>query len=159
MSPFVSNPITDLVLKHCQESSEDCLSSIGRMTKLKSLHMINSEGDDAPIFGSEDLHHLNTLTELKSLSLFYVFEEPSDLSCLKGLTSLETLNLAYEYPMEEDELEDIIIPLLSTFPHLRNLEYFRPMAWLTALTMDRLKLNFPRIHLGILSVSIEGCLF
>jgi len=148
MSPFVSNPITDLVLKHCQESSEDCLSSIGRMTKLKSLHMINSEGDDAPIFGSEDLHHLNTLTELKSLSLFYVFEEPSDLSCLKGLTSLETLNLAYEYPMEEDELEEIIIPLLSTFPHLRKLRIFSPDGMAYSINNGSLEIEFSSYSFG-----------
>lgn len=148
MSPFVSNSITDLVLKHCQESSEDCLSSIGRMTKLKSLHMINSECDDAPIFGSEDLHHLNTLSELKSLSLFYVFEEHSDLSCLKGLTSLETLNLAYEYPMEDDELEEVIVPLLSTFPHLRKLRILSPDGMAYSLNNGSLEIEFSSYSFG-----------
>jgi len=148
MSPFVSNSITDLVLKHCQESSEDCLSAIGRMTKLKSLHMINNECDDAPIFGSENLHHLNMLSELKALSLFYVFEEPSDLSCLKGLTSLETLNLAYEYPMEDDEIEEVIIPLLSTFPHLRKLRIFSPDGMAYSLKNGSLDIEFSSYSFG-----------
>jgi len=148
MSPFVSNSITDLVLKHCEESSEDCLSSIGRMTKLKSLHMINSECDDAPIFGSEDLHHLNTLSELKALSLFYVFEEPGDLSCLKGLTALEILNLAYEYPMEDEELEEVIIPLLSTFPHLRKLRIFSPDGMAYSLNNGSLEIEFSSYSFG-----------
>eukprot|EP00986_Skeletonema_menzelii_P006764 scaffold2556_cov153-Skeletonema_menzelii.AAC.12 len=148
MSPFVSNSITDLVLKHCQESSEDCLSAIGRMTKLKSLHMINNECDDAPIFGSENLHHLNMLSELKALSLFYVFEEPSDLSCLKGLTSLESLNLAYEYPMEDDEIEEVIIPLLSTFPHLRKLRIFSPDGMAYSLKNGSLDIEFSSYSFG-----------
>ncbi|KAL7436335.1 hypothetical protein ACHAXM_005133 [Skeletonema potamos] len=121
---------------------------IASLELLKSLHMINSEGDDAPIFGSEDLHHLNTLTELKSLSLFYVFEEPSDLSCLKGLTSLETLNLAYEYPMEEDELEEIIIPLLSTFPHLRKLRIFSPDGMAYSINNGSLEIEFSSYSFG-----------
>jgi hypothetical protein len=150
MSPFVSNSsqIRDLVLKHCQDSSEECLSSIGRMTKLTSLHMINSECDDAPIFGSEDLHHLNTLTELETLSLFYVFEEHSDLSCLKGLTSLKTLNLAYEYPMEDEELEELILPLLSTFPHLRKLRIFSPEGMAYTLQNGTLEIEFSSYSFG-----------
>lgn len=148
MSPFVSNSLTDLVLKHCQESSEDCLSSIGRMTKLTSLHMINSECDDAPIFGSQDLHHLNQLSELKTLSLFYVFEEPGDLSCLLGLTSLETLNLAYEYPMEDAELEELILPLLSTFPRLRKLRIFSPDGMSYALQNGSLEIEFSGYSFG-----------
>lgn len=148
ISPFVSNSITDLVLKHCQDSSEDCLSTIGRMTNLKSLHMINNECDDAPIFGSENLHHLNTLSELKALSLFYVFEEPSDLSCLKGLTSLETLNLAYEYPMEDDEIDEVIAPLLSTFPHLRKLRIFSPDGMAYSLQNGSLEIEFSSYSFG-----------
>jgi hypothetical protein len=148
MSPFVSNSITDLVLKHCQDSSEDCLSTIGRMTNLRSLHMINNECDDAPIFGSENLHHLNTLSELKALSLFYVFEEPSDLSCLKGLTSLETLNLAYEYPMEDDEIDEVIAPLLSTFPHLRKLRIFSPDGMAYSLQNGSLEIEFSSYSFG-----------
>jgi hypothetical protein len=110
--------------------------------------MINSECDDAPIFGSEDLHHLNTLTELETLSLFYVFEEHSDLSCLKGLTSLKTLNLAYEYPMEDEELEELILPLLSTFPHLRKLRIFSPEGMAYTLQNGTLEIEFSSYSFG-----------
>ena len=118
------NSLRRLVLKHCQELSEDSLSCIGRMSQLESLHIVNSAYDDAPIFKSEDLQHLNSLVGVKSLSLFYVLEDVGNLRALWGMESLETLNIALEENPDEEEVEDICLTVLSSFVKLKRLRIF-----------------------------------
>ena len=113
-----------LVLKHCQELSEDSLSCIGRMSHLESLHIVNSAYDDAPLFESEDLQHLNSLVGVKSLSLFYVLEDVDQLRALWGMESLEVLNIALEEIPNEEEVEDICLTVLSSFVSLKRFRIF-----------------------------------
>ena len=112
-----------LVLKHCQELSED-LSCLGRMSHLESLHIVNSAYDDAPIFESEDLQYLNSLVGVKSLSLFYVLEDVGQLRALWGMESLEVLNVALEEIPDEEEIEDICLTVLSSFVALKRFRIF-----------------------------------
>lgn len=115
-------PVKNLVLKHCQDLSEDCLPSIGRMTDLTSLHFVHSAYDDLPTFYFEDLQNLNSLVKLKSLSLFYVLEDYSDLRTLWQLTSLETLNIAVEEADEEDIdylCQEYLLPMFGSLKKLR----------------------------------------
>jgi hypothetical protein len=118
------NSLRRLVLKHCQELSEESLPCIGRMSNLESLHLINSAYDDAPIFGIQDLHHLNSLVGVKSLSLFYVLEDVDHLRTLWGLKSLEVLNIALEEDPDEEEVEEIFLTVLSGFVSLKKLRIF-----------------------------------
>jgi hypothetical protein len=122
LKPFSTTPasVNRLVLKHCQDLNDDCLPSIGRMTRLQSLHFVHSACDDVPLFDSRGLHQLNALVALKSLSLFYVLEDPSDLRALQGLSSLETLNLALEDEIHQEVIED----LCQIFRSLRKLRIF-----------------------------------
>jgi len=79
LSPFcTSGSMRSLVMKHCQEVSDECLTSIGRMTKLKSLHIVLGSCDEIDVFDAESLQRLNTLAELKSLSLFHVLDNPAE---------------------------------------------------------------------------------
>eukprot|EP00578_Thalassiosira_sp_NH16_P013679 CAMPEP_0181116832 /NCGR_PEP_ID=MMETSP1071-20121207/22164_1 /TAXON_ID=35127 /ORGANISM="Thalassiosira sp., Strain NH16" /LENGTH=444 /DNA_ID=CAMNT_0023201109 /DNA_START=146 /DNA_END=1480 /DNA_ORIENTATION=+ len=127
LKPFSTAPtsIKRLVLKHCQDMSEECLPSIGRMDQLTSLHMVNSAYDEVPIFDTESLHHLNTLVALKSLSLFYVLEDPSNLKALWGLRdSLETLNIALEDELDEEDVDHLCQHILPMFGSLKKLRIF-----------------------------------
>lgn len=114
----------NLAMKHCQDLSEDCLVSISQMTRLESLHLVSSSGDDIETFSEEGLQHLNTLTSLQSLSLFYMIDEITHLQPLPGLTALRTLNLAFEDPLCNDELEMVCTQALRTFPSLQKLRIF-----------------------------------
>lgn len=125
LGPFSAHgSIQDLVFKHCQESSDECLTPIGRMTDLRSLHFVTSTCDDVDIFDKESLHRLNTLSMLRSMSLFYVLDDPSDLRALPGLTSLETLNLAFEETINDEEAENFCTIALQVFPSLKKLRIF-----------------------------------
>ena len=126
LGAFVANgSIQHLVLKHCQEMNDECLSYIGRMTGLASLHFVLSECDDFDVFSIESLQNLNSLATLKSLSLFRVLGSVSDLRVLPGLCSLETLNVAFDEPMDdEEEVEDICTTALSVFPSLQKMRSF-----------------------------------
>ena len=126
LGPFVANgSIQHLVMKHCQEMSDACLFYIGRMTNLTSLHFILGECDDIDVFSVGRLQHLNSLSALKSLSLFRVLGDVSDLRVLPGLCSLETLNVAFDEPMDdEEEVEDICTTALSVFPSLQKMRSF-----------------------------------
>lgn len=126
LKPLSTTPASmkRLVLKHCQDLDEDCLPIIGRMGQLTSLHIVHSAYDEVPIFDTESLHNLNGLASLKSLSLFYVLEDPSDLRALWGLASLETLNIALEDELDDEEVEDLCQTVLPIFGSLRKLRIF-----------------------------------
>ncbi|KAL7524885.1 hypothetical protein ACHAXR_003479 [Thalassiosira sp. AJA248-18] len=114
--------VKSLVLKYCQDLSENCMPSIGRMQQLNSLHFINSEDCTVTIFYFELLQNLNALVELKSLSLFYVLDDLSDLRVLSQLTSLETLNIAIWEVDEEDIVylcEEHLLPIFGSLQKLR----------------------------------------
>lgn len=112
------------------------MPSIGCMQQLNSLHFINTEYCIVPIFYFELLQNLNSLVELKSLSLFYVLEDLSDLRALSQLTSLETLNIAHWEGDEEDIIflcEEFLLPIFGSLRKLRvfseetedNISHFR----------------------------------
>jgi len=116
--------IQDFVLKHCQEPSDECLASIGRMGNLNSLHFVFSLCDDFDTFDSDSLRRLNTLSALKRLTLFYVLEDACDLRLLPGLTDLETLNVAFEETLDIEETEDLLTTAMQTFPSLQKVRIF-----------------------------------
>ncbi len=131
LAPFAaSGQIQHLVMKHCQEQSDECLTSIGRMTNLTSLHFVLSLSDDVEVFGRESLLQLNALSELRSLSLFHQLADPEDLRELTGLTSLETLNIAVDEmialdaSIKDEFVEELILTALQTFPSLRTVRIF-----------------------------------
>jgi len=126
LDPFSTKTasVKRLVLKHCQDMNEECLPSIGRMEHLTSLHIVHSAYDEVPIFDTESLQHMNTLVALKSLSLFYVLEDPSDLKDLWGLSSLETLNIALEDKLDKEDVDDLCETVLPMFGSLRKLRIF-----------------------------------
>ena len=115
-----THSLQNLILKHCQETSDGCLTAIERMEHLNSLHFVLGSCDDVDTFDQEDLSRLNSLSELKSLSLFYVLEDYSNLRALPGLTSLKTLNLAFDETMNNEDVEDIC----RMFPMLQKLRIF-----------------------------------
>ncbi|KAL7531871.1 hypothetical protein ACHAXR_006272 [Thalassiosira sp. AJA248-18] len=123
LKPFCTTPVSveRLVLKHCQDLSESCIPSIGRMEHLNSLHIVHSAYDDVPVLSKESLHHLNALTSLRSLSLFYILGDLADLKVLWGLTSLETLNIALE---DDIDFEHLCQSILPSFVSLRKLRIF-----------------------------------
>jgi len=126
LKPFTTTPasVKRLVLKHCQDLNEECLPSIGRMEHLTSLHIVHSAYDEVPIFDAESLQCLNALVALKSLSLFYVLDDPSDLRDLWGLASLETLNIALEDELDREDVDYLCQAVLPMFDSLRRLRIF-----------------------------------
>jgi hypothetical protein len=116
--------IQDFVLKHCQELNNECLTSIGCMTNLNSLHFVFSLCDDFDVFDRESLQRLNALSALKRLSLFYVLADACDLRSLPGLTALETLNIALDETLDDEGTENLITTALRTFPSLQKLRIF-----------------------------------
>jgi len=127
LKPFSpSSTMRNLTLKHCQEMGDDCLPCIGKMTELESLHIVNSAFDDIDIesFVSENWLLLNDLQNLKRLSLFYVLVDQYDLLDLSGLTSLETLNIAFHDNMDPDAFEELCHSILPNFPNLKKLRIF-----------------------------------
>ena len=127
LRPFCDPPssVTSLVLRHCQELDEDCLSGCGRSRHLASLHVIHGPCDDVTIFDAGGLRHLNALPHLKSLSLLHVLDDLSDLKVLRGLASLEYLNVAVEGGIVADDLRALCRScVLPTFPSLRRLRIY-----------------------------------
>lgn len=114
--------IQHLALKHCQDLSEECLPSMGSMKHLKSLHIIHSSYDEVTVF--ESLQNLNALVELKTLSLFYCIDNIADLGALWGLASLETLNIALEDDLDEEDFDYLCQAILPIFGSLRKLRIF-----------------------------------
>ena len=115
-----THSLEDLVLKHCQETREDCLAAIERMDNLKSLHFVLGSCDDFDTFDRGSLARLNNLSELQSLSLFYVVGDYSDLQTLPGLTSLKTLNVAFDDTLNSEDVENIC----NMFPSLQKIRIF-----------------------------------
>ena len=142
------NSLRRLVLKHCQDLSEDCLPCIGRMSHLESLHIVNSAYDDAPIFGSEVLHHLNSLVGVKSLSLFYVLEDATHLRALWGLESLEVLNIALEEDPDEEDIAEICLTVLSSFASLKKLRIFSEDGMDHSYHLGGLEIEHGRFNFG-----------
>lgn len=125
LAPFsATGSIKELALKHCQESSDECLTSIGHMANLNALHFVLSSCDDTDVFDTESLQNLNTLSALESLSLFYVLGDPDDLRALPGLTALRTLNIAFHETMNDEEVESLCTTVLQCFPSLQKLRIF-----------------------------------
>jgi hypothetical protein len=127
LKPFSPSSIMkNLTLKHCQEMNQDCLQSVGRMTSLESLHIVNSAFDDIDIenFENENWVYLNDLQNLKRLSLFYVMVDQYDLLDLSGLTALETLNIAFHDSMDQNAFDELCQNILPKFPCLTKLRIF-----------------------------------
>jgi len=124
LAPFCTIGLKSLVMKHCQELSEECFPTLGKMTSLNALHIVNSACDDVNPIPRDKLEHLNTLSELNCLSLFYTLDDPADLQVLLGLSSLETLNLAFEEDLDSEELEVLCTILVQNIPSLKLLRMF-----------------------------------
>lgn len=147
--PFcASESMTNLVLKHCQELCEETLPTIGRLTSLKSFHIVHSAFDDVPVFQKNDLKHLNSLSDLKSLSLFYVIENISDLRILRGLSSLETLNIAFDEEIDEEDLENICTSFLATFASLQKVRIFSEESMNRSFRCGNLEIEFAQFNFG-----------
>jgi hypothetical protein len=132
LRPFldVSSSIDSLVLRHCRGIDGDALGSFGRSKHLTSLHIARGPCDDEATFGPKDLRGLNSLHRLRCLSLVYVLGDASDLWSLRGLTSLEYLNVAIvnDAGMALDSSEDddrwrelCRSRIVPAFPSLRRL--------------------------------------
>eukprot|EP00571_Detonula_confervacea_P017832 CAMPEP_0172298136 /NCGR_PEP_ID=MMETSP1058-20130122/916_1 /TAXON_ID=83371 /ORGANISM="Detonula confervacea, Strain CCMP 353" /LENGTH=426 /DNA_ID=CAMNT_0013007377 /DNA_START=117 /DNA_END=1397 /DNA_ORIENTATION=- len=150
LKPFSTTPasVKRLVLKHCQDLNDDCLPSIGRMENLTSLHFVHSAYDEVPIFDIESLHHINALVALKSLSLFYVLEDPTDLRALWGLTSLETLNIALEDELDEEDVDYLRQNILPMFGSLRKLRIFSEESMCCTCRHGKLEIEYAPFTFG-----------
>lgn len=127
MRPFCDAPssVGSLVLRHCQGLDRDCLSGCGRSRCLTSLHVVHGPCDDVTTFDREGLRHLNALTSLRSLSLLRALGDLSDLMVLRGMASLESLNVALEGDLDPHDLRALCRScVLPTFPSLRRLRIF-----------------------------------
>ena len=126
IKPFSTafSSVKRLVLKHCQDMDKECLPCIGQMQHLASLHFVNSAYEDVRIFDAEDLEQINSLSTLKSLSLFYVLEDPSDLKALCDLSHLEVLSIAFHDDISEDGKDELCQNILHMFGSLRKLRIF-----------------------------------
>ncbi|KAL3765282.1 hypothetical protein ACHAW5_005692 [Stephanodiscus triporus] len=127
MRPFFAAPssVGSLVLRHCQGLDRDCLSGCGRSRCLTSLHVVHGPCDDVTTFDREGLRHLNALTSLRSLSLLRALGDLSDLVVLRGMASLETLNIALDGDLDAHDFRALCRScVLPTFPSLRRLRIF-----------------------------------
>ena len=144
LASFATQSIQDLILKHCQETSIDCLSSIERMENLNSLHIVNGSCDDFDTFDTQSLQRLNSLSELKSLSLFYVLDDYSDLRALPGLTSLKTLNVALDENLNREDVENIC----RMFPMVQKLRVFSENGMEHTYQHDGVDIEFASFSFG-----------
>jgi hypothetical protein len=133
LRPFldVSSSINYLVLRHCRGLNGDGLGSFGSSKHLTSLHIVHGPCDDDTTFGPEGLRYLNSLSRLRRLSLIHVLRDASDLWALRGLTSLECLNVAFVNdarmvdPSEDDDWRELCRSrIVPAFPSLRRLRIF-----------------------------------
>lgn len=98
------------------ENPRECLAVIGKTTQLEKLRLACMPID------SDSLESLANLTNLKSLSLFFISPihvesepEPQLLSRLPALAALEALDLG------NSQVDDRDLGRLSEFPHLKSL--------------------------------------
>lgn len=149
LCPFISSRLLrDLAFKHCQELNPECLAAISQMTHLTSLHFVMSSCDDVDVFHRDTLQLLNTLSVLKSLSLFYVLDAPTDIRAMLGLTSLEALNVAFEETLTNEEVEELCAHALHTFPSLKRLRIFSEDGMECSLKYDRLTVESASFSFG-----------
>ena len=160
LRPFCDPPssVASLVLRHCQELDEDCLSGCARSRHLTSLHIVHGPCDDVTIFDAGGLRHLNALPHLKSLSLLHVLDDMSDLKVLRGLASLEYLNIAVEDGIRADDLRALCRScVLPTFPSLRRLRIYTEDAGSISRTCrcGRLDVEFAALDVGDYLASLD----
>ena len=160
LRPFCDplSSVASLVLRHCQELDEDCLSGCGRSRHLTSLHIVHGPCDDVTIFDAGGLRHLNALPHLKSLSLLHVLDDLSDLKVLRGLASLEYLNIAVEDGIRADDLRALCRScVLPTFPSLRRLRIYTEDAGSISRTCrcGRLDVEFAALDVGDYLASLD----
>ncbi|KAL9184610.1 hypothetical protein ACHAXT_012580 [Thalassiosira profunda] len=150
LGPFGAHgSLQHFVMKHCQESAGDeCLAALARMTHLKSLHYVLGSCDDTDTFDEERIQQLNALNELESLSLFYVLEDANDIRSLPGLTALQTLNVAFDDALDDEEAENLCTIALQTFPSLQKIRVFSEDGMERQVHYGGLDLEFAEFSLG-----------
>jgi hypothetical protein len=150
LKPFCqSKSIKELVLKHCQNLSGDSCSTMGAMTSLNALHIVNSAYDDVDEpFETEHLVNLLPLKELKTLSLFYVLIDQYDILDLEGLDNLETLNVAFTIDMSQNEFDVSCKTILPIFPSLKKLRVYGEDFMENQMTYKNIEIEFAPFNLG-----------
>jgi hypothetical protein len=150
LKPFCqSKSIKELVLKHCQNLSGDSCSTMGAMTSLNALHIVNSAYDDVDEpFETEHLVNLLPLKELKTLSLFYVLIDQYDILDLEGLDNLETLNVAFTIDMSQNEFDVLCKTILPIFPSLKKLRVYGEDFMENQMTYKNIEIEFAPFNLG-----------
>jgi hypothetical protein len=149
LKPFCqSKSVKELVLKHCQDLSGESCTSLGAMTSLNALHIINSVYDDVDDFETEHLFELLPLKDLKTLSLFYVLIDQYDLLDLEGLDNLETLNVAFTIDMTQEEFGIVCKTILPIFPSLKKLRVFGEDFMEHKMTVGKLEIEFGSFNYG-----------
>lgn len=149
VKPFCqSKSIKSLVLKHCQDLTGDSCTTMGAMTSLNALHVINSAYDDIQDFETEHLVQLLPLKELKTLSLFYVLIDQYDILDLEGLDNLETLNVAFTIDMSQEEFNVLCQTILPIFPSLKKVRIYGEDFMEQSMAVGKLEIEFASFNLG-----------
>ena len=148
LGPFAGGALRHLAFKHCQELNPECLRAVGQMAHLTSLHFVMSSCDDVVPFDGERLRHLNRLSALRSLSLFYVLDSPADLVVLRGLTSLEVLNVAFDETLSGHDADKLCALASRSFPSLRRLRVFSEDGAECDFGYGRLTIEFAAFNFG-----------
>lgn len=150
LKPFCqSKSVKELVLKHCQDLSGDSCTSLGAMTSLNALHIINSVYDEVDDFETEHLVELLPLKkELKTLSLFYVLIDQYDILDLEGMDNLETLNVAFTIDMSQEEFDILCKTILPIFPSLKKLRIFGEDFMEQNMVVGNLEIEFSSFNYG-----------
>jgi len=142
----------ELVLKHCQLLSGDSCSTIGAMTSLNSLHIVNTAYDEIEDFETEHLVQLLLLQNLKTLSLFHVLIDHYDILDLEGLDNLETLNCAFTCDLSEDDITLLCKTILPVLPSLKKFRVFTEDTMEMKMNRGNLEIEFVPFNLGDLAV-------
>jgi hypothetical protein len=153
LKPFCqSKSMKELVLKHCQLLSGDSCSTIGAMTSLNSLHIVNTAYDEIEDFETEHLVQLLLLQNLKTLSLFHVLIDHYDILDLEGLDNLETLNCAFTCDLSEDDITLLCKTILPVLPSLKKFRVFTEDTMEMKMNRGNLEIEFVPFNLGDLAV-------
>eukprot|EP00956_Cyclotella_meneghiniana_P024553 scaffold49424_cov30-Cyclotella_meneghiniana.AAC.6 len=115
-----------LTFKHCQDMSGDTLESIGTMTSLKELHIVNCSSDETQLFETDHLIHLQNLKQLKTLSLMFIMVDLYDVLDLVGMDSLETLNIGMPTNITKKEFDVMCLTILPLLPKLKRVRIYGP---------------------------------